>query len=60
MSKIYCKNCKYISGDKTVIWLCNYPGNIEYRDNWLERRMNHKQMPMKMNKDNNCKWFKNK
>ena len=60
MDKVYCINCEYLSGDEAAIWLCDYPENIEYQDCWFKRIKNNKREPNRINKDNNCKWYKDK
>ena len=37
---------------------CYYPDNVEVSLNWYSKLSRPVEKPFKLNKDNNCKWFK--
>ena len=62
--KIYCKDCMFLerNGLGGNLYNCSYPDNtkmikINYWY-WQEYRNKYKRTPQKINKHNNCKWFR--
>jgi len=62
MDKIYCFNCKYLKSENrykaSALHNCEYPDNLIKVASWLSEQIVYQVSPKKLNKDNDCKWFK--
>ena len=61
--KVYCNECYYLESYRPPFgnysYTCLYSENIKRKNNWLGEEASVKK-PKDINKNNNCKWFKNK
>jgi hypothetical protein len=53
--KVYCKDCIYFI---LRPYRCAHPGNTTYRDTYYGKVYYYTEYPNKLNKNNDCKWFK--
>lgn len=53
MSRVYCRNCSYLQKEA-----CTHPNNLKTIHTWKEIKYEYKRFPEKINKDNDCKDFK--
>jgi hypothetical protein len=63
--KVYCIDCRNFraydySYGEYFVYECHADENTKYRDSWLKRTFIYPMRPKKINKHNDCKWYKSK
>ena len=59
MEKVYCSNCEYL-GETAREYKCIHSQNTKAKDTWLKVIYGYMVSPHKLNKHNDCSWYKNK
>jgi hypothetical protein len=57
MTKVFCKDCRYVGSSGLY---CAHPSNLETITNFYESKLECKDSPSVINKNNNCKNYKYK
>ena len=52
---VYCTNCEYF---KRIIHQCSYSKNVKKVSSYLRESVSYIKHPKKINKNNNCSWYK--
>jgi hypothetical protein len=58
---VFCSKCKFSRGLKQLSVngeSCEYPDNFYYENNYDEPKKQYKSDPSRINKWNDCKWYK--
>ena len=61
MNKIFCQKCRFLltrNIHMEMEYECHHPNNRKQKDIWLRKTVSYKKEPQKINKNNNCVWFK--
>jgi hypothetical protein len=58
--KVYCEDCKHLVDVNHITYYCHAPENCVSRDTWLGIEYKYPLRPRKINKKNNCTWYKEK
>ena len=62
MNKVYCKNCQYFKCKPVYMenpkYSCLHPSNEKTRDTWYDILYSYPLKPKKINKNNDCSWYK--
>ena len=57
MALIFCIKCMFLKDKERE---CENPENLELRRDWYNEYFKSKEKPSKINKNNDCVWFKEK
>lgn len=57
MALVFCIKCMYLKDKEKD---CEYPANLEFKQNWYNEYYKPKDKPSQINKNNDCAWFKEK
>lgn len=57
--KVYCDNCEHLYQEPTkVFYECHNKKNEIVKDNWFNKQRYREKKPSELNKNNDCKWYK--